>query len=162
MAPTAVGSVRCSSIGTRRSASTGMTSSAALPRGWTGCPTSLVPETSTRDERAFGDFQHTLLDSTRQLAFADPQNHDPVDADFGEDPIAPLNGMMRCWNTLVSERKGGRVRLPPLTLPASPTKAERTWAELHPMDRPEGPLGPSAHRTRGRSGRRHHSLQLPT
>jgi hypothetical protein len=139
-----------------------MTSSAALPRGWTGCPTSLVPETSTRDERAFGDIQHTLLDSTRQLAFADPQNHDPVDADFGEDPIAPLNGMMRCWNTLVSERKGGRVRLPPLTLPASPTKAERTWAELHPMDRPEGPLGPSAHRTRGRSGRRHHSLQLPT
>jgi hypothetical protein len=46
------------------------------------------------------------------------------DADLGEDPIAPLNAIMGYWNTLVSERKAGRVRLPPLTLPASPTKAE--------------------------------------
>jgi hypothetical protein len=81
----------------------------------------------------------------------------------------PVEGMelveIETWlkpGTVAPRPRGGRVRLPPLTLPASPTKAERTWAELHPMDRPEGPLGPSAHRTRGRSGRRHHSLQLPT
>lgn len=46
------------------------------------------------------------------------------DADLGEDPIAPLNAIMGYWNTLVSERKAGRLRLPPLALPASPSKAE--------------------------------------
>ncbi len=46
------------------------------------------------------------------------------EVELGEDSIVPLNAIMGYWNTLLSERQAGRVRLPPLTLPASPTKGE--------------------------------------